>query len=367
MGEIILKKISSAQRKEIHAHRVIAIQNEIVKKVATIKEKSEEWRNETIRKRDMNMAMVRKNLTNITSTIQEKHEMVRRQINEAAIHREVNIRVNRGLEALERFIQILRETNQMDNVMERAVYDPIVSRTIKSEARKAIASDFFKAVQKQAVMQTEFINIAAHELRTPIMPIIINAEILQLEIGNNEEINAIIRNAIRLKRLTENILNVTRIESNSLTLNPIEFDLNTTIREVIREEKFNANKKIDFIFNSKDEKIVIIADKERLTQVIFNILNNAIKFTTNKIWINSQMIDDYVTVTIEDNGTGVDPKILPVLFTKFTTKSYQGTGLGLYISKRIIDSHGGEISSGISEYSSGARFTFTIPIRSKHQ
>lgn len=350
----------------MHAHRVIAIQNEIVKKVATIKEKSEEWRNETIRKRDMNMAMVRKNLTNITSTIQEKHEMVRRQINEAAIHREVNIRVNRGLEALERFIQILRETNQMDNVMERAVYDPIVSRTIKSEARKAIASDFFKAVQKQAVMQTEFINIAAHELRTPIMPIIINAEILQLEIGNNEEINAIIRNAIRLKRLTENILNVTRIESNSLTLNPIEFDLNTTIREVIREEKFNANKKIDFIFNSKDEKIVIIADKERLTQVIFNILNNAIKFTTNKIWINSQMIDDYVTVTIEDNGTGVDPKILPVLFTKFTTKSYQGTGLGLYISKRIIDSHGGEISSGISEYSSGARFTFTIPIRSKH-
>lgn len=351
------------KREQIHALRVAQIRSDIIKKVSNIRVKTEEWRSETIKKRSENIENVRRNLRKTSSLIQERHDMIRKRISEEAIHKDVNIRVNRGLEALEKFIPILRETNTWQDVMERAVYDPVVSRTIKSEARKAIASDFFKAIQRQAIMQTEFINIAAHELRTPIMPIIMNAEMLKEEVGETEEVKTILRNAKRLKRLTENILNVTRIESNTLKLNIENLEINDIIKEIIQEEKIQLPREIKFDFISSQKQIYIDADRERITQVIFNIINNAIKFTKDIIVIRSEIQDYCVKISIEDNGKGIDPKIFPVLFSKFATKSYRGTGLGMYISKAILEAHGGTISaSNLSEPPKGAKFTFMVPL-----
>lgn len=354
------------KREKIHERRVIKIQNEIIAKVAESRKKSQEWRTEVIRKRSENIENVQKNLAVTTQKIQKKHESIRKALNERTIHKEVNLRVNRGLEAMEKFIQILRETNEWEDVMQRAVYDPVVSRTLKSEARKAIASDFFKAVQRQAVMQTEFINIAAHELRTPIMPIIMNAELLKDEFGDIDEIQVILRNAQRLKILTDNILNVTRIESNTLKLNLERFDINEVIEKIIEDEKNQMKQNISFKFTPEQKQIVITADQDRITQVIFNLINNATKFASSKITISSKIKDSLVTVTVDDDGKGIDPKIKAMLFTKFTTRSNQGTGLGLYISKGIIEAHSGEIKAEHID-KNGTRFTFTIPIKQQHK
>ena len=223
-------------------------------------------------------------------------------------------------------------------------------------------------------MQNEFINVAAHELRTPIMPILGDAEYIEhkFDITNEivevdkETITSIIRNAKRLDRLASDILDVTRIESKSLKLNKEQFDLSEVLSACVldlREQIENdgstgRNVKIDFT----PSNIVIEADKGRITQVISNLLRNAIKFTSEGvISINAFRKDYHVIVSVKDTGSGIDPEILPRLFSKFVTKSDKGTGLGLFISKSIIDAHGGMIWAENNANGIGSKFTFSIP------
>src|ERR671921_821253 len=220
-------------------------------------------------------------------------------------------------------------------------------------------------------MQNEFINIAAHELRTPIQPIILLSEALKSTIKDNEQltlIDVISRNAKRLRRLTEDILDVTRIESKSLKLHKEQFNLNDVIVNTIDDIKINRyfnNKKNDIkILYDSDKDIFVKADKERLSQVIFNLLSNAIKFTSGEggnISIISEKKDNQLIVSIKDTGSGIDPDILPRLFSKFVTKSFEGTGLGLFISKSIIEAHGGKIWAGNNSNGKGATFSFILP------
>ena len=220
-------------------------------------------------------------------------------------------------------------------------------------------------------MQNEFINIAAHELRTPIQPIILLSEALKSTIKDNEQIsliNVISRNAKRLRRLTEDILDVTRIESKSLKLHKEQFNLNDVIVNTINDIKINRyfnNKKDDIKILYECKDIFVKADKERLSQVIFNLLSNAIKFTNDEggnISIITEKKDNQTIVSIKDRGTGIDSEILPRLFSKFATKSFEGTGLGLFISKNIIESHGGRIWAENNADGKGATFTFSLPI-----
>src|SRR5574338_755033 len=221
-----------------HAQLVNKIRSQILEQAEKTKQDAFLARESVIQKRAHAINKVRDSLQQTTKLIQAKHESISRKINQEAIHRDVNIRVNRGLEALEKFIQILRESDITSEMLEMAIRDPIISKSLKSEARMTIASDFFKSVQKQLVMQTEFINIAAHELRTPIMPILVNVELLTEKLGSdNDEIKIIVRNAKRLHRLTDNILSVTRIESKSLTLKKEVFDINSLIENVVKDEK----------------------------------------------------------------------------------------------------------------------------------
>ena len=214
-------------------------------------------------------------------------------------------------------------------------------------------------------MQTEFINIAAHELRTPILPILMNIEMLEQDFGSdNEEIKMIARNAKRLQRLTENILNVARIESGSLKLNKEYFDINDVVSNVIKEEASGLESEhIALVHDAKTPDTRVYADKDRIIQVIYNLISNAVKFTKNgTITITSETVGNELVVDVKDTGSGIDSGILPLLFLKFATKSNKGTGLGLYISKNIVEAHGGKMWAQNNIGESGATFEFSLPL-----
>src|SRR5437899_1188461 len=248
-----------------HALQVRRIQNHIREQVERVKIEAFSAREEIIQTRAEKIEQVREKLNQTTMSIVAKHETIKARLNQESVFRETSIRVNRGLEALEKFIQVLRYTDMEDEMMKKVINDPIVSGSIKSEARKVIASEFFKSVQRQLVMQTEFINIAAHELRTPIMPILVNVELLAERLGdNNEEIKIIIRNEQRQQRLIENIHSVSRIQSKSLTLKKEWFDLTTTIANIVKDERsYIERPAVKVIQKTGDIKIDVEADKER--------------------------------------------------------------------------------------------------------
>jgi signal transduction histidine kinase len=235
-------------------------------------------------------------------------------------------------------------------------------------------------------MQKEFINIAAHELRTPIQPILGLSEVLHDKIKDTKQIeliDAIIRNAKRLQRLTEDILDVSKIESQSLNLNKQQFNLNDVISNVVQdypkqiENGNNSNSNVKLSYKPEDKLVVVEADKARIVQVISNLLSNAVKFTKVKgctITITTEKKQNQeIIVKIKDTGTGIDPEILPRLFSKFASKSYQGTGLGLYISKSIVEAHGGRMwaenndNNNNNHGAKGATFYFTLPTINRQQ
>ena len=228
-------------------------------------------------------------------------------------------------------------------------------------------------------MQKEFINIAAHELRNPIQPILGLSEVLYTKIKDTEQrqlLDAITRNAKRLQQLTEDILDVSKIETQSLKLKKEHFNLNDVISNAVRDytkhiEKGSSNSNLKLFYKPAADdmlSVVIEADKARLAQVISNLLSNAVKFTKKgTIFISTEKKDNHILVSIKDTGTGIDPEILPRLFTKFATKSFEGTGLGLFISKSIIENHGGRILAENNADGNGATFSFSIPIISTQQ
>jgi two-component system, OmpR family, sensor histidine kinase VicK len=241
-----------------------------------------------------------------------------------------------------------------------------------------IQSELYEKLKESEKLKDDFVNIAAHELRTPIQPILGLTQILRSRIKDSQQqqlLDTIFRNAQRLQRLTQDILDVSRIESKSLNLNKELFSLNEMIsnvvadyNRVIKEHQGTINLKLEF--TGPKEDTFIEADKSRINQVISNLLSNAIKFTkvgtvtTAVVPNNSEII-----VSVNDTGSGIDSEVLPKLFTKFattTTKYKTGTGLGLFISKNIIEAHGGRIW-GKNNYPSGkgATFGFSLPFENQ--
>ena len=228
----------------------------------------------------------------------------------------------------------------------------------------------YQKLEEHDAMEKEFINLAAHELRTPSQSIIGYSEMLKdLPERNKQYEEAISRNAERLYSLVTNMLSIARIESQTMKLNKTVFDLNVKIENVIRDvnqqvEIRKADKiRIDFVPSGK---INIIADKEKIFQVFTNLLNNAIKFTNKgaiNISVKEKEKSNEAIVTIKDSGTGIDPEIIPHLFSKFKTKSEKGLGLGLYISKNIVEAHKGKIEAFNNPNSEGATFIVTLPLK----
>jgi signal transduction histidine kinase len=226
-------------------------------------------------------------------------------------------------------------------------------------------------------IQKEFINMAAHELRTPIQPILGLADVLRDYVSDSHQsklLDVIMRNAKRLQRLSCDILDVSKIESSLLKLSKSQVNLNEMIKNVINDvengydDGNNSNGKI--IFEPK-ETIIVYADKDRIHQVLSNLLNNAIKFTKNgTVTINTKIAygsnnnannGKEAVVTIIDTGSGITPEIMQKLFSKFVTSSSHGTGLGLFISKGIIEAHEGRIWAENNSNGVGSSFSFSLP------
>ena len=203
----------------------------------------------------------------------------------------------------------------------------------------------YEEVRISEKIQKDFINIAPHELRTPIQPILGLSEILSNMIKDPQQLEllqVVNRNAKRLQRLTEDILDVTRIESQSLIIKKERFNIIEVIQNAVADStKAVGSRKLKVKLLGSEDAIFVEADKGRITQVIANILNNAIRFTQDKggeIRVNTEKKEDIseVLVEVKDTGEGIDSEVLPRLFSKFATKSIGGSGLGLYIPKVLL-------------------------------
>jgi signal transduction histidine kinase len=223
-------------------------------------------------------------------------------------------------------------------------------------------------------LQKEFINIAAHELRTPIQPMLGITELMSESLDGKDKIEVereyvemLTRNANRLERLSFQLLEMARVEGGSVKLNLEPIDISTKIRNVIADAKKNRayHEGIEIQFIEPSKPLIVHGDKVRLFEVLANLLGNAIKFTKHgSITISAQPSDDekQVIVKISDTGTGIDPDLMPRLFTKFATKSDSGTGIGLYLAKNFIEVHGGKIWAENNPAGAGATFAFSLPL-----
>ena len=238
--------------------------------------------------------------------------------------------------------------------------------------------DLYEQLKTHDKMQKEFINIASHEMKTPTQAIIGYADLIHKHPEKREDMmQSISRNAVRLQRLTNDILDVTRIDSHTLNLHKEQFNIGNLLAYIVQDyvgyiEKENQNVKLFYNFKQDvNDPLPIDADEDRITQVISNLLNNAIKFTSKKregvISVSAERKKEEVIVSIKDTGEGINPEILPRLFTKFATRSFSGTGLGLYISKSIVEAHGGKMWAENNPDGEGATFTFTLPLNSSRK
>jgi two-component system, OmpR family, sensor histidine kinase VicK len=247
----------------------------------------------------------------------------------------------------------------------------------------------YQKIEQQNQTYAAFINIAAHELRTPSQAILGLAEATQNNPAYKEDkgglMHAIYRNARRLDKLIKNILDVTRIEGHTLQLDKQRFNLNDLLFSVIEDTQTNIlanNSKIklslsldkslstsEAVVEKHEDLISVGADRERIMQVLYNLLDNAIKFTqegTILVGVERKRDNDdakeVIIVSVKDTGSGIHAEIMPKLFSKFASKSFSGTGLGLYISKGIVEAHGGKIWAENNPDGKGATFSFSLPV-----
>lgn len=222
-------------------------------------------------------------------------------------------------------------------------------------------------------LKEEFINIAAHELRTPVLPIILTSEDLadEIDADKSDKVNVILRNAKRLKKLTDDILDVSRIESNTFKLNKSRTNMVNLVQDIVHDarSRIQSSQKVNIIFQPKlSEKYEILVDREKIRQVITNLISNAVDFTdsgtiTVVLQENGAPMNS-IELEVIDTGKGIDESVKDRLFQKFVTKSNKakGTGLGLYLSKAIVEAHGGKISGENNKDGKGATFAFTLPV-----
>ena len=236
-------------------------------------------------------------------------------------------------------------------------------------------AELYEKLEAHDRMQKEFVNIAAHELRTPTQAILGYSELLQNDSGEHaaDMLKGLTRNAYRLQSLITVILDVARIESGTLILERENLNLTDLITTAIEDAKNQlkiSGKSIEISFFHKQiqdvqqkKDLIVNADKDRILQVLSNLLSNALKFTKEgSIAVTTEKVENEVIVKVKDSGSGIDREIFPKLFERFVSKSEKGTGLGLFLSKNITEAHGGRIWAENNPDGNGAMFAFSLPI-----
>ncbi len=280
---------------------------------------------------------------------------------------------------------VLKDVGYFVNIIALIISSMQYSMNLKNA--NSLIKENLKKLQENEKLKDDFINIAAHELRTPIQPILGLSDLINRSLQNNNseidkselknDMKVIYRNAKKLQKLTNDILDVSRIDSHILNLNASRFDFVELIKNTIQDFTTNSEKKeenvsIDCNFLNEtqskavlDQSIMVEGDKARISQVLLNLLNNARKFTEEgKITVTVLMKKDgkEVIVSICDKGKGINPEVMNHLFEKFISRSDSGTGLGLYISKNIIEAHRGKIWASNNQNGIGSTFSFSIPV-----
>jgi signal transduction histidine kinase len=291
-----------------------------------------------------------------------------------------------------------KDTSQADEIGELSIQFDTMRQALNQRTRELEASNKQLSLANEQLkvhdrMQLDFINIAAHELRTPIEPLLLGSEQLKHMLPNEELVSIVLRNAKKLQTLSNTILDAARIEGGTFKLYKERVNIKNIILEVLeliigstynKDDDEDNDDRLKVIYEPKD--IFIDADKDRIVQVVSNLVNNAVKFIKSKeenddqdkekerrrerrITIVTQKAvqrggeeDNKLFVSIIDNGEGIDPEIIPRLFSKFVTKSFDGTGLGLYICKNIVEAHGGKIWAENNTNGKGATFSFSLPL-----
>jgi two-component system, OmpR family, sensor histidine kinase VicK len=251
--------------------------------------------------------------------------------------------------------------------------EPTVMSYVSIFEGLSMQADLNEQLKTHSQMQEEFINIAAHELRTPAQSILGFSELAvtsnRLTAEVQDLLNPIYNNAVRLSKLIEDVLSITRIESRTLNLDKVKLNINENVANVISDLKnqIRTPNMLHIEFLNAKKPLYVMADKLRLYQVIANLVGNAIKFTQEgNISIDARIEDGGdIVVSVKDTGKGIESHIMPKLFTKFATVSNSGTGLGLYISKSIIEAHGGRMWAKNNPKGKGATFSFSLPIAQK--
>ena len=227
-------------------------------------------------------------------------------------------------------------------------------------------------IKEQEQQKDFFISMASHELKTPITSIKGYVQILQSTYGKSEDnflkksLEVIDKQVLTLTRLISDLLDISKIKSGSLVLTKTEFEITAMIQEVVTQvQHINP----DYLFSISNSAAVVHADRERISQVLINLLTNAVKYSPNskEIIVKSFIENDYVVVSVHDTGIGINKTDQEKIFERFyrvegkDERTYPGFGIGLFISSEIIQRHQGKISVS-SEPGKGSVFYFSIPL-----
>jgi len=278
-----------------------------------------------------------------------------------------------GLHLLSIIINPMKRLAYAATELAKGNYDTSLGTARKDETGvMALAFDKMRTkLEEKEKMKEEFLSIAAHELRTPLQPILFCADsALAGDMNHKEALQVILNQANRLRKLSSDILDVTKLESGTLMYNMEKVRINEMITKVLAEIAVDkANISIASNLHCT-EGLDVVLDVGRITQVLTNIISNAIKYTQEGIITLSTEVDHgtkEVRVIVKDNGRGISSEIMPKLFNKFATTSNMegishGTGLGLYLSAKIIEGHKGRIGAENNKNGRGATFWLALPL-----
>jgi PAS domain S-box-containing protein len=245
-----------------------------------------------------------------------------------------------------------------------------ISQRLEVEKQRQLYMD---QLQELNSYKDEFMVMASHELKTPLTVISANLQVLKMMMQadpNLPFLDKTIKQVNKLSALITNLLDVSKIQAGKLALVPTLFDMATLIEEMSSNLQ-ETTKNHQIIFNNHHEKLMVNADRERIEQVLINIIGNAIKYTpeSSEIIIDATKKENDILVDIRDTGIGIPQKDIDNIFLRFyrvsgSASSFSGSGVGLYISSEIIKSHGGKIWAE-SEIGKGSVFHFSIPAGTK--
>jgi PAS domain S-box-containing protein len=256
------------------------------------------------------------------------------------------------------------------DVTERKRLDQVLQeKNAELESAKSVAD-------KSSLAKSDFLANMSHELRTPLNSIIGFSEVLEdrmfgeINLKQQEYVDNILSSGRHLLSLINDILDLSKVESGKMELTLSTFSLRESLDVALAMIKVKALKdRIDIHLDLAPEaEVRIVADQRKLKQILFNLLSNAIKFTHEGGTVDLGVVIDggFIEITVADTGIGIRETDIAKLFLPFTqlesayTKEFQGTGLGLALTRRLVELHGGRIWVK-SEFGSGSRFSFTIP------